>query len=110
MPGSPVSIGTQVVITPGAAGVPDIGTILLVIPPYIMASGLPLATSGALCIMVNSLSGAPYTLPIGAPASSGVIASGRSLVRMLDRVPTPPGILTILGPSIAPFINDQWPP
>lgn len=110
MPGPPVSLGAMVVITPGAAGVPDTGTITAIFPPFVTANGLPLATSGSLCTMINSLSGIPYPLVIGPLASSGVTVSGRALVRMGDRIPTPPGILTVLGPPAAPFINDQWPP
>jgi len=110
MPGPPVSIGAAVVITPGAAGPPDTGTIIAVLPPFITANGMPLATSGSICLMVNSLSGIPYPLVIGPIASSGVKVSGRALVRMGDRIPTPPGIMTVLGPPIAPFVNDQWPP
>lgn len=110
MPGPPVTIGTAVIITPGAAGPPDSGFITAILPPLITANGLPLATSGSICTMVNSMSGVPYPLAIGTPASSGVTVSGRSLVRMGDRIPTPPGILTVLGPPAVPFINDQWPP
>lgn len=110
MPGPPVSIGAAVIMTPGAAGPPDSGTIVAVLPPFITANGMPLATSGSICLMVNSLSGIPYPLVIGPIASSGVKVSGRALVRMGDRIPTPPGIMTILGPPIAPFVNDQWPP
>lgn len=110
MPGPPVSLGAMVVITPGAAGAPDTGTITAIFPPFVTANGLPLATSGSLCTMINSLSGVPYPLVIGPLASSGVTVSGRALVRMGDRIPTPPGILTVLGPPAAPFINDQWPP
>ncbi len=110
MPGPPVSIGTAVLLTPGAAGPPDSGVILAVLPPFVTAAGLPLATAGSLCQMVNSVSGIPYVVPIGPLASSGVTVSGRALVRLGDRIPTPPGILTILGPPAAPFINDQWPP
>lgn len=110
MPGPPVSLGAMVVITPGAAGAPDTGTITAIFPPFVTANGLPLATSGSLCTMINSLSGIPYPLVIGPLASSGVTVSGRALVRMGDRIPTPPGILTVLGPPAAPFINDQWPP
>lgn len=54
--------------------------------------------------------GFPYPLVIGPLASSGVMVGGRALVRMGDNIPTPPGIMTILGPPAAPFINDQWPP
>jgi hypothetical protein len=97
-------------ITPGAAGVPDMGTIITILPPFITANGMPLATSGSICQMINSLTGIPYPLVIGPLASGGVRVGGRALVRMLDRIPTPPGILTVLGPPAAPFISDQWPP
>ncbi|RIK44203.1 MAG: hypothetical protein DCC55_03165 [Chloroflexi bacterium] len=110
MPGPPVSIGAAVVITPGATGAPDTGMIVAIFPPFITANGMPLATTGSLCQMINSLTGVPYPLVIGPLASAGVTVGGRALVRMGDRIPTPPGILTILGPPIAPFINDQWPP
>ncbi len=110
MPGPPVSLGAAVVLTPGAAGPPDSGTIITVLPPLVTANGMPLATAGSLCLMINSLSGVPYTLPIGPLASSGVSVAGRALVRLGDRIPTPPGVLTVLGPPAAPFINDQWPP
>lgn len=100
----------MVMITPGAAGPPDMGTIVAVFPPFITANGLPLATTGSLCTMINSLSGIPYPLVIGPVASSGVTVGGRGLVRIFDRIPTPPGILLILGPPAAPFIQDQWPP
>lgn len=110
MPGPPVSIGAAVVITPGATGAPDMGTIIAILPPFITANGLPLATSGSICQMLNSVTGVPYPLVIGPLASSGVTVGGRALVRMGDRIPTPPGILTVLGPPAAPFINDQWPP
>jgi len=110
MPGPPVSIGCQVIITPGASGPPDTGTIIAVFPPVITAGGMPLATSGSLCLMINSVWGFPYPLVIGPLASTGVSVAGRSLVRMGDNVPTPPGIMTILGPPAAPFINDQWAP
>jgi hypothetical protein len=97
-------------VTPGAAGPPDTGAITVILPPFITANGLPLATSGSLCLMVNSLSGIPYPLVIGPIASSGVRVSGRALVRMGDFIPSPPGILSILGPPAAPFMLDRWPP
>ncbi len=106
MPGSPVTIGCAVTITPGAAGPPDSGTIVAIFPPMITASGLPLATTGSLCMMINSLSGVPYPLAIGPLASTGVMVGGRGLVRVGDQIPTPPGILSILGPPAAPFITD----
>ncbi len=110
MPGPPVTIGCTVMITPGASGPPDTGTIVAIFPPVIMAGGMPLATSGSLCMMINSVWGVPYPLPIGPLGSGGVMVGGRALVRLGDRIPTPPGILTILGPPAAPFFNDQWPP
>jgi hypothetical protein len=110
MPGPPVTIGTAVLLTPGAAGPPDSGTILVVLPPFVTAGGLPLATSGSICLMVNSVSGIPYPVPIGPLASSGVTVGGRALVRMGDRIPTPPGVLLVLGPPATPAVVDQWPP
>lgn len=110
MPGMPVSIGCMVMLTPGAAGPPDTGTIVAVFPPFVSAGGMPLATAGSLCTMVNSVSGVPYPVMIGPLASGGVKVGGKALVRMGDRIPTPPGILTILGPPAAPYVNDQWPP
>ena len=110
MPGVPVTIGCQVMITPGASGPPDMGTILGIFPPVITAGGMPLATSGSLCMMINSVWGFPYPLVIGPLASIGVRVAGRALVRMGDNILTPPGILTVLGPPAAPFVNDQWPP
>ncbi len=97
-------------VSPGAAGPPDMGTILVVLPPFITANGMPLATSGSICLMVNSVFGVPYPLVIGPLGSSGVTVGGRALVRMLDNIPSPPGILTILGPPAAPFVIDQSPP
>lgn len=110
MPGPPVSIGAMVMVSPGASGPPDTGTIIVVIPPVITANGMPLATIGSICMMVNSVWGFPYPLVIGPLASTGVNVTGRALVRMGDNIPSPPGILTILGPPAAPFITDQWPP
>jgi len=97
-------------ITPGASGPPDMGTIIAVFPPVIVANGLPLATAGSMCLMINSVWGFPYPLVIGPLASSGVSVGGRPLVRMGDIIPTPPGVMTIVGPPAARFINDQWPP
>jgi len=100
----------MVMITPGASGPPDTGSIIAIFPPVITAGGMPLATSGSMCMMINSVWGFPYPLVIGPLASSGVRVGGRALVRMGDSIPTPPGIMTVLGPPAAPFINDQWPP
>lgn len=110
MPGSPVSIGAAVIVTPGVAGPPDSGVIVGIFPPLITAGGLPLATTGSLCSMINSVTGVPYPLVIGPLASSGVRIAGKALVRMFDLIPSPPGILTILGPPAAPYVTDGWPP
>jgi len=57
---------------------------------------------------VNSVSGAPYMLPVGAVgASTSVAVNGQGLVRMGDQIPSGPGVLTILGPPAAPYIMDQ---
>jgi hypothetical protein len=110
MPGPPVTIGCSVMVTPGASGPPDNGTILVVLPPFVTAGGMPLATANSICLMINSVWGFPYPLVIGPLASTGVTVSGEALVRVGDNIPSPPGILTILGPPAAPFVSDNWPP
>jgi len=97
-------------VTPGAAGHPDSGVIVQVPQASVMAGGMPLAVAGTICQMVNSISGAPYPLVIGSLASTGVLVNGMALVRMGDNIPSPPGILTILGPPAAPFVTDGSPP
>jgi uncharacterized Zn-binding protein involved in type VI secretion len=110
MPGPPVSIGCAVVLSPGAAGPPDSGFISVVLQTVATANGQPLATVGSICQMVNSLSGVPYPLPIGQGGSTSVAINGSALVRMGDMIPSGPGVLTILGPPAAPFVNDQGAP
>jgi hypothetical protein len=110
MSGPPVTIGCSVLITPGASGPPDTGTIVGIFPPLITANGMPLATSGSLCLMINSVWGFPYPLVIGPLGSSGVRVSGKALVRMGDNIPTPPGILTVLGPPATTTMLDTSPP
>lgn len=110
MPGPPVSIGCAVLLTPGAAGPPDSGVIVVIPQTCVMAGGMPLAVTGSLCQMINSVSGVPYMLPIGQLASTGLKITGMSLVRMGDNIPTPPGILTILGPPAAPYVTDTSAP
>lgn len=105
MPGPPVSIGCTVVLTPGAAGAPDTGTIVFVPPGGPVAAGQPLAVAGSLCTMVNSVTGVPYPLPIGT-STSRVQVGGRALVRVGDTIPSGPGMLLIVGPPAAPFITD----
>ena len=110
MPGPPVSIGCAVIVSPGAAGPPDSGVIVQIPQTCVTANGMPLAVSGSICQMVNSLSGAPYPLVIGPLGSTGLKINGMSLVRMGDMIPSPPGVLTILGPPAAPFITDTSAP
>lgn len=111
MAGPPVTIGCAVLLSPGASGPPDSGIITTILQSNATASGLPLATSGSLCQMVNSVSGVPYPLPIGsAGASTGVTIGGQALVRVGDQIPSGPGILLILGPPAAPFISDTAAP
>jgi uncharacterized Zn-binding protein involved in type VI secretion len=97
-------------VTPGAAGPPDSGVIVMIPQAIASAGGMPLAVSGSVCQMVNSVSGVPYPLVIGALASTGVKINGMSLVRMGDQIPSPPGVLMILGPPAAPFVSDTSAP
>lgn len=60
MPGPPVTIGCAVVLSPGAAGAPDSGTITMIPPGGATVNGMPLAMVGSICTMVNSLTGVPY--------------------------------------------------
>lgn len=98
-------------LTPGASGPPDMGTIIAVLPPFLTANGMPLATGGGtICLMINSVWGVPYPMLIGPLGSGGVRIAGRPLLRIGDLVPTPPGIMTILGPPATTTVIDQWPP
>jgi len=100
----------MVVVTPGAAGAPDSGTIVGIFQTLLTAGGMPLAVTGSLCTMINSVTGVPYPLVIGPLGSSGVSVGGMALVRLGDQIPSPPGILSILGPPAAPFVEDNNPP
>jgi hypothetical protein len=110
MPGAPVSIGCAVVLSPGAGGPPDSGFIAQVFQTIVTANGLPLATIGSLCQMVNSVTGAPYPLPISGGASGSLRIQDQALVRTGDLIPSGPGVLSIIGPPAAPFISDQGAP
>jgi uncharacterized Zn-binding protein involved in type VI secretion len=110
MSGLPVTVGCAVVVNPGASGPPDSGFITTIVQTLATAGGMPLATSGSICQMVNSVSGAPYPLPIGSGGSGSVLVNGQPLVRMGDQIPSGPGIMTILGPPAAPFITDTGAP
>ncbi len=107
MAGPPVSIGCAVTVSPGAAGPPDSGVITTITQATATANGMPLATVGSLCTMVNSVSGAPYQIPIGSVgASTGVTVDSGALVRLGDNIPSGSGVMTILGPPAAPFVTD----
>ena len=110
MPGPPVSIGCAVLVSPGAAGPPDSGVIVMIPQASVTAGGMPMAVSGSVCQMVNSISGIPYPLVIGPLGSTGLRVNGMSLVRMGDVIPSPPGVLTVLGPPAAPFVIDSSAP
>jgi hypothetical protein len=99
-----------VIVSPGAAGPPDSGVIVQIPQTAVTAGGMPLAVSGSICQMVNSLSGVPYPLVIGPLASSGLQVNGMGLVRVGDMIPSPPGVLTVLGPPAAPYMTDTSPP
>ena len=106
MPGPPVSIGCSVVVTPGLAGPPDSGVLLVIPQGAVTAGGMPLAVVGSICQMVNSVSGVPYPLPIASGGSTGVTINGMALLRMGDVIQAGSGMLTLLGPPAAPYITD----
>jgi len=111
MPGPPVTIGAVVTLTPGAAGPPDTGVIVAVAAPFITANGMPLATTGATCQMINSLTGVPYAIVIPPPGTStGSKATELGLVRLGDRITVGPAILMIAGAPPMPTLVDNFPP
>jgi hypothetical protein len=111
MPGPPVTIGCAVVVSPGMAGAPDSGVITSIMQTQVTAIGMPLAVIGSLCQMINSVSGSPYVIPIGsAGASTSVGIQNQALVRVGDRIPSGPGIMTIIGPPAAGFVSDGGSP
>jgi hypothetical protein len=95
-----------VLLSPGLLGAPDTGTIIFIPPGGPTAGGQPLAIGGSMCLMINSVFGFPYPLPIG-PSTSQVLVSGQGLVRVGDTIAGGPGMLTILGPPAAPYVNDE---
>ncbi len=105
-----VTTGCMVTLTPGAAGPPDTGVILQIPQTAATVGGLPIAVAGSLCQMVNSVSGAPYVLPIGPLGSTGMKINGMAVVRLGDQIPTPPGVMAILGPPAGPTPTDSAPP
>lgn len=111
MPGPPVSIGCSVIITPGMAGPPDTGVITAIFQTTATAGGLPLATAGSMCQMINSITGVPYPALIGpAGGSTSVLVQGQPLVRVGDMIPSGSGIMMILGPPAAPWVTDTGAP
>ena len=111
MPGPPVTIGCSVILSPGAAGPPDSGVITVITQTCATAGGMPLATVGSMCQMVNSVSGAPYPLTIGSTgASTGVTVDGAAMVRMGDHIPSGSGVLMVVGPPAAAFVIDGTAP
>lgn len=111
MPGPPVTVGCAVLLSPGAAGPPDSGVIMAVTQATVTAGGMPLATAGSICQMINSLTGVPYPLPIGSSGvSTSVTIDGQGLVRSGDKIPSGPGTMTILGPPAAPYVSDGGSP
>lgn len=109
MPGPPVSVGCNVLLSPGMAGPPDSGVIVAVLQSNALG-GMPLATAGSICQMVNSVTGVPYPLPIGNGGSTSVTIAGQPLVRVGDMIPSGPGMLTILGPPVATYVSDNGSP
>ena len=97
-------------VSPGAAGPPDSGVITTIPQSILTANQMPLAVTSSICQMVNSVSGVPYPLPIGQGGSGSVKVNGMALVRLGDIIPSGPGMMTILGPPAAPFVNDQGAP
>jgi len=108
VPGPPVSIGCNVILSPGAAGPPDSGVVVAVTQTTVTAGGLPLAVVGqTICSMINSVSGAPYPATPVAGGSVSVTLSGQGLIRVGDILPAGSGLMTILGPPAAPWITDK---
>jgi len=110
VPGPPVTIGCSVILNPGAAGAPDSGVITVITQTCATAGGMPLATVGSMCQLINSVSGVPYMLPIGQGGSTSVLVQGQGLVRVGDMIPSGPGVLQIIGPPAAPFVTDTGSP
>lgn len=111
MPGPPVTLFAVVSLTPGAAGPPDAGVLAKIPPPHVKANGMPLATVGSTCVMINSASGVPYMVNIPAlGASIGCTVNGKALVRLGDRFVVGSGILVIAGLPPMPTLTDMFPP
>lgn len=107
MPGPPVSIGCAVVLTPGAAGPSDQGTILSVKQSIVRVGGQPAATVGDECLMVDPVTPKTYTIKIGQGGSTGVRIGGKALVRVGDSITTDGKQLSIVGPPAGVHLNDK---
>lgn len=97
-------------VTPGASGPPDTGVITVIPQAGLTMGGMPVAVTGSICMMVNSVSGVPYPLPIGNLGSTGVTINGMKAVRVGDQIPSGPGILAVLGPPAGTYAVDSNPP
>jgi hypothetical protein len=107
----PVTIGCAVLLTPGIAGPPDSGVITMIPQQFMTTNGMPLAISSSLCQMVNSVTGTPYTLPIGVVGSSSSLTiNGQGLVRIGDQILSGAGVLAILGPPASFAFTDSGAP
>ncbi|WP_197909499.1 hypothetical protein [Gemmata massiliana] len=104
-----MTIGAAVLLTPGAAGPPDSGVILVIPPPAVTAAGMPLAMTGCVCQVINSLTGVPYPLVVSTGGSAAVRVSGKALLRVGDLITLPGAVLSIIGPPAATFVVDQTP-
>ncbi len=107
MPGMPVTIGCALLLSPGMAGAPDMGVIIAVTQVTATAGGMPLAVQGSSCQFIHSVTGVPYVLPIGAPLAKGITIDNLPVIRMGDFCPTGPGIVQVIGPPAAPYLNDM---
>ena len=106
MPGPFVGMGCNVMLNPGASGPPDMGVITIVAHNTLSVGAVPVAVSGSLCLMTNTITGMPYTLPVGPLGSTGVSVGGNAAIRVGDQIPSGPGILLIIGPPLGTFVND----
>ena len=97
-------------VTPGAAGPPDMG-VHRPDSADVARDRRDAARSERVDVPDGELVvGVPYPLVIGPLASTGIRVNGMALVRLGDMIPSPPGILTVLGPPAAPFFIDSSPP
>lgn len=106
MPGAPVTFGCAVTLSFAPPTPSDSGIISIIPPGGPTVGGLPLAMTGSICTMTNSLSGATYPFVIGPVPSGKVTINGRSLLRMGDEIIAGTTTLVILGPPATTSIFD----